>query len=492
MIEQITKGSPILDNASAIVNDALRKGSQVADMLSKNYHVQDGTGFGKEVVQTMDSLGGIKLQASESQKLHMLKNIDKITKGQYGVNMTKCIDYQNNPNKTDKMQLSDPQGSALGNYTLTLAMMYILEFGSNLDQNKFMLRKYFPDIPSSALETQIDRGSAVYGRLNAADYNMPLPIRTRINSYGYKYEASRYGEEVRIQPREMLFTREKGSADIANGAAGLEQTLSYETLYGVVRIETSKNLDLADAVLRNGFNYPVGSTNGISSGIPSQNTFTFPAAVGTYDTTTGLMVPNDSLDVMKVLGAMLVGWLPLIAANRYVREIIIHPLVYTAIVQNAFFQAWLKEGFVTRDSVTMEDTILRFYTIKGFENVRFVSADTSWTPEATNYATNSFAQNSYVIGGSNQTITNDTFKGFIGIDPSTQGGTLGGVIISPDVLAGSYVSGASGYGVQVYDMTAIEPASPHLKVVPFATYIPAPWFKEAIFTIDFQVNIISS
>lgn len=481
--------SSIIKSADKIINDAFRKGAHVADMVAKGA-MSDGQLFAKEMSDTMQELGGHKLQLSEDRKIAFMKKVSHIYKGDYGFDVSLCLDHERKPNKSNKMQLADPQGSTLGNYTLQLAMMYILEFGSNLDQNKFLLRKYFPDIPASALEVQIDRGSAVNGRLNGADYNMPLPIRTPMNSYAYKYESERYAEEVRIMPRGMLFTREKGSNDITNGAAGLEQTLSYETLYGVVRIETSKNLDLADSVLRNGFNYPVGSNNTTSSGIPSVNTFVFPAPVGTYTAATGIMTPNNGLDVMAVLGAMLAGWLPLVAANRYVREIILHPLVYTAIVQNEYFQTWLRQGFVTRDQTEMEDTILRFYTIKGFENIRFVSADTSWTPNATNQATNSFAQNKYVISGSNTTsLTSASFRGFVGIDPSTQGGTLGGVIISPDVLAGSYMSGASGYGVQVYDMTAIEPQSPHIKVVPFATYTPAPWFKEAIFTIDFNVTI---
>lgn len=487
VIPQLNANSAVLRNGESIVQDALYRAKKVSKMILSDMHKQNPHAFTKEVLQSTDSLGGIKIKATEFQQKHFLKNVQRAINGDT-IDTKACIDYERTGKS--KMQLSDPQGSALGNYTLQLAMMYILEFGSNLDQNQFLLRKYFPDIPTTALEVQIDRGSAVYGRLNAADYNMPLPIRNRMNSYGYKYEAQRYSEEVRIQPRDMLFTRNKGTNDIADGAAGLEQLLSYETLYGVTRIETSKNLDLADSVLRNGFTYPVNSTNTLSSGIPAQNTFTFPAPVGTYDSATGVMTPNDSLDIMKVLGAMLSGWQPLIAANKYVREIIIHPLVYTAIVQNAFFQSWLKQGYVTRDSVQMEDTILRFYTIKGFDNVKFVSADTSWLPTPTDQASSVFAENQYVMGGNNTTITNASFKGFIGIDPSTQGGTLGGVLIAPDVLSGSYVSGASGYGVQVYDMTYMEPASPHLKVVPFATYTPAPWFKEAIFTVDFQVTIV--
>ena len=489
IIPQVDRNSAVIRSGESIVQDALYRAKSVSKMILSDVHKKDPYGFSREVLQTTDSLGGIKLKASDYQKKHFLKNIERATTGET-IDTKACLDYERTGKANTKMQLADPQGSSLGNYTLQLAMMYLLEFGSNLDQNKFMLRKYFPDIPTTALEVQIDRGSAVYGRLNAADYNMPLPIRKRINSYGYKYEAQRYSEEVRIQPRDMLYTRYKGSNNIADGAAGLEQSLSYETLYGVTRIETSKNLDLADAVLRNGTTYPVNSANVLSSGIPSQNTFTFPAAVGSYDSATGIMTPNDSLDIMKVLGAMLAGWLPLIAANRYVREIILHPLVYTAIVQNAFFQSWLKQGFVTRDSVEMEDTILRFYTLKGFDNIKFVSADTSWLPTATDQANNVFAENQYVMGGNSyNSITNASFKGFVGIDPSTQGGTLGGVLIAPDVLAGSYVSGASGYGVQVYDMTYIEPASPHLKVIPFATYTPAPWFKEAIYTIDFQVTV---
>ena len=261
---------------------------------------------------------------------------------------------------------------------------------------------------------------------------------------------------------------------MSSGPAGLQQKLAYETLYGMVRIETSKNLDLADAVMRNGFNYPASSGNAIYRG-SLHKILSRSLLLGTYDAATGQASPNDSLDVMRIFGAMLTGWQPLIAANRYVREILLHPLVYTMIVQNANFQAWLRQGYVTRDEVAMEDTILRFYTIKGFDNVRFVSADTSWNPLPTNQLTNSFAQNQYVMGGSNTTITNASLKGFIGIDASSQGGTLGGVLIAPDILEGGYMSGASGYGVQVFDMTEKEPQSPHIKVIPFATYIPAPW-----------------
>ena len=199
------RNSTLLSNADNVINDAFRKGAHLSEMISKNHDKDAPAAFVNDVLGTIKELGGVKLKLSEDKKIRTLNKINDIMNGKCGFDVTNAIDIQNHGRRTNRMQLADPQGSMIGNYTLQLAMMYIIEFGSNLDQGKFELRKYFPDTPSGALETMIDRGAAVYGRLNAADYNMPMPIRTPMNSYAYKYEAVRYGEQVQIMPRDMLF-----------------------------------------------------------------------------------------------------------------------------------------------------------------------------------------------------------------------------------------------------------------------------------------------
>lgn len=479
--------SIVVSKGAEIVDDAIRISSHIGEMMGKGYHSQNASRFCHDVLQNIDSLGGIKLQASEKQNVRFLKQLNRIATDM-PINLTAVMHATGT--KQDKMRLADPYGTSINNYTFNVLSQFLIEYGSNLDQSSFSLNKYFPDTPTSALETMVDRGQGVYGRINAADYNSPLPIRNLMQTYNYKYEAVRFSEKLPIYSREMLYTREKGSQDFEGGVAGLQQIIAYNVLYENVRLLTGKNLDLADVILRNGMTYPVGSNTFISTGIPPQNTFVFPTPVGTYSLSTGQMIPNDGQDNMRILASMLAGYLPLIALNKNVREIILHPLIYQCFVQNQYFQTWQKQSYITDRTPTTQD-ILQFFTIPELGDIKFVCDSLSWNPLPSNQATNTFANNQYVIGGNSTTITNDTFKALISVDTSSQGGTMGGVLIAPDILAGSYINGAAGMGVRVFDMTEKNPELPHIMIVPFATYLPAIWGREMLFNIDFQVNIVA-
>lgn len=484
--EPITKNAIVANeiqkkqDITSFALDMAEKGTEIANLVDKNYHLSSPVKFGYEVQDLLaENVSDKKIEKVVNT---IVQSARLSTKHQ---SLSHCKMNFNLSN-------GNQQGTNIGNYTTQIIPMLVTEVGSEITQNNYILRRMFPQMSTTAMEFMFDKAEGMSGRVPLSGYNQPLPQRQKINFSNFKFEGIRASEEVIYRGTDLIYTREKGTGLNPSSSAGLAQSLALETAYGMNRLDVTVNLTLSDAILRGGFNY---DGDIISTGILNSNTFTFSQSLGTYSPTTGIATPNNSpnFDPLLEISSYYNNFPPLRKYRHYAIDMVVHPVVYNLIMKNANTKSWLLQRFITSSDVKARDEIMNFFYVPGLPNFRLVSADTTWQPKRSDPINNIYADSRFIMEGVNETLTNQSFFGYTALNLSPFGGGegFGSLVIGSDILQGSYINNTTGYGVRIFDMTNITPQDPHIKLIPFITFMPSVYRPEAVFLVDPQITLVA-
>lgn len=521
MIENLHKISQSQIKASntdnKLVEQCLYEVEEIADMIASNLPEQDPKAFARETMDIIKSpvQGKEKWSLSDTQAFHVLGTISQglVQAKENKLPIMLSSNLLNNikhdglfNHRTSLKSLSQSTGllqlgtqeNNIGNYIYELLPAYIIDKGSALDQENFLLRKLCPPTSIGARNGQIDRGQKVFGRSVPADYQGAQPLQNGMNSYSTKFATGRFsGGNVRFNPEEMLFTREKGTMGWENGRAGLAQRLAYETRYMENRLQVGVNLDIRDMFLKNQFSYSANqTTNIVSAGIPTANVYKVSAqnSIGTYSKSTKVFTPNPNSNALQEISFALATYDVYKKFQSNIKSMIVDPQVYIALMNSPASQARLTQFGITRnDPAEAKGLLVPYYTTAQYYNFEIVQEPMSWTNSLD-------AENDFLMYGASAFDPNATdsdlanmFNGILAVDVRDQNApSIGTLMISPEVTAGDYITGGTtGMAIRLFDFTNITPFDPHLELMGFMNYAPVPLSPKSILTIDFNVEIVA-
>ncbi len=276
--------------------------------LSKNH---------KEIVNKALELNKViksgAINLSENQD-HLAKALQQLEFSENTVNFA----YENG------LQFADDVATpAIGNWTFGSLNMIVQEVGSSL-QKDTLLSLAFPDKSVPEYKVLLDRIVGNSGILpEFGGDSSTLQTVKPLNTYGLTYEPGLWAGRTSLTAKHIMNARKRGIGTFAE--RGIGELVAYNSVNMVTQAMTRKKYTLNQAIFYNGFSWGNGNTsNNIASNIPSGNYVAMYEAMGTLDTSTGVVTyaTSDPLYTPFVAITNILNNPVFLKYRRYIRGIV--------------------------------------------------------------------------------------------------------------------------------------------------------------------------